>query len=304
MLSHNVTVCIFAWNEEKRIRRCLQNFEGLFPILVVDNQSADQTVRVVTEAGHRVITVANPGFIETPEVMDVVHRACLTEYLLIASVSEFVPLALLEKYAEVAEQKSYDIVRAFRQSITAGRPIPISGRPTRRFPGDLRFLRKGAVDYSNNMVHDHGRLVVPPDRVLSLVCDDRYHFYQFRDYDCSYTELKHRTYNDALAKQRFDAGTRFSWPRLTLHASKQFLDSYIRFGSWRFGMLGFIHSFYRWHMEVGIWLRVWEWEHQFSRDDVLRRNDEFRLGLEKELPLHRDAAANSSPTTAASRSRP
>jgi len=298
VLSSQITVCIFARNEEKRILRCIDNFKGLFEILVVDNLSVDQTVAVAQETGCRAVSVKNPGFIETPEVMDPVLAACNTDYVLIASVSEFVPLPLLQKYAEVANSSSHDVVRAFRQSITAGRAIPISGRPTRRFAGELRFFRKTAVDYSDNQVHGRGRILVEPARVLGLVTDDRYHFFQFRDYDCSHTELKHREYNDVLARQKFDSGERFSWLKLLYYASKQFLDAYLRFGSWRFGMLGFIHSFYRWHMEVGIWLRVWEWQNQLDRTGVLRENEALRCQLEAEirqsLPVQSPAAPHQS----------
>ena len=283
MLSNNITVCIFAWNEERRILRCIKNFEGLFRILVIDNSSTDDTIKVVTDAGYRAITVKNPGFIETPEVMEPVIAACETEYLLIASVSEFIPLPLLRKYAEVANLQSYDVVRAFRESITAGQAIPISGRPTRRFPGELRFFRKNAVDYTNNQVHGRGRIRVLAERVLNLVTDPNFHFFQFRDYDCSHTELKHCTYNDVLASQRFKSGVRFSWLRLIAHSSKQFLDAYVRFGSWRYGMLGFIHSYHRWQMEVGIWLRIWEWENKLSREGVIRENETFRQKLELEI---------------------
>jgi glycosyltransferase involved in cell wall biosynthesis len=283
MLSNNITVCIFAWNEEARILRCIDNFKGLFPILVVDNCSTDQTVKTATDAGYKTVTVKNPGFIETTEVMDPVMAACDTDYILVSSVSEFIPLALLLKYAEAANTGSHDIVRAFRESITAGQPIPISGRPRPGFPGELRFFRKGSVDFSGNKVHDRGTIVVAPERVLSLVTNPEYHFYQFRDYDSSHTELKHRTYNDVLAKQRYDAGARFSWARLILHSSKQFLDAYVRFGSWRFGMLGFMHSFYRWHMEVGIWLRIWEWQHDLSRSGVIQANNAVRVRLEQQI---------------------
>jgi hypothetical protein len=283
MLSNNITVCIFAWNEEKRLLRCIDNFKGLFPIVVVDNCSTDQTVKTATDAGYKAITVKNPGYIETTEVMDPVMAACATDYILVSSVSEFIPLALLLKYAEVANTRSHDVVRAFRESITAGQPIPISGRPRPGFPGELRFFRKGSVDFSGNKVHDRGTITVPSDRILSLVTEPDYHFYQFRDYDCSHTEHKHRAYNDVLAKQRYDAGARFSWTRLVLHSTKQFLDAYLRFGSWRFGMLGFIHSFYRWHMEVGIWLRIWEWQHDLSRSGVLDANNAVRERLETQI---------------------
>lgn len=283
MLSKHITVCIFAWNEERRILRCIDNFKGLFDIIVVDNFSTDRTVEIVKEAGYKSIIVKNPGFIETPEVMDPVCNASSTDYVLIASVSEFIPLPLLQKYADVANRATHDVVCAYRNSITAGESIPISDRPTKRFPGELRFFKKGMVDYRNNEVHGRGRIICPPSRILNVVTDPHLHFFQFRDYDWSHTEFKHRVYNDILAKQRFDKGVRFSWFWMNMQATKQFLNAYVRFGCWRYGVLGFIHSFHRWYMEIGIWFRIWEWENQLSRSGVMEKNDAFRRKLEQEV---------------------
>jgi glycosyltransferase involved in cell wall biosynthesis len=283
MLSSKITVCIFAWNEAQRILRCIENFKGLFDILVVDNCSSDTTFQVVRDAGYRAVTIKNPGFFETDEVMRAVCEACTTDYVLIASVSEFIPLALLQRYAEVANGNTHDVVRAFRESITAGQAIPISGSPSMRVPGELRFFKKGSVDYLNNKVHDRGTIMVPSHRVLNLVTDRSAHFYQFRDYDCSHTETVLCRYDDLLAKQRYDAGQRFSWIRAIYHSGKTFLVSYLGYGSLRFGMLGFLHCYYRGHMEFTVWLRLWEREHGYTRAEVIQRNKHIRQQMETEF---------------------
>ena len=283
MLSKNVTVCIFAWNEEKRILRCIENFKDTFEILVVDNYSTDNTVEVAQSAGFRCVRIKNPNFIETPEVMVPVMDACTTEYLLIASISEFLPLPLLQLYARVAETSSHDIVRPYRVSITAGAAVPISGVARKGAPGELRFFRKGSVDYTGNQVHDRGKIKCAEDKILNVVMDPALHFYQFRDYDCSKTETTHCRYDDLLAKQRFEAGQRFSWPLALYRSCRLFLASYLRCGSYRYGMLGFLHCYYRFQMEFTIWLRLWEWEHGYTRPKVIERNNSVRETLEAEF---------------------
>lgn len=290
-LSDNVTVCIFVYNEQRRLERCINNFKGLFDILVIDNDSTDNTREVAASLGCRSMSIRNPGFIETPEVMDPVLTQVATDYILVALAGEFIPITLLEKYAEVANSRKYEVVKAFRISITAGMPIPISGLPgpgSRQ--GQMRFFRKGGISYFGNQVHGSGRVMCADDKVLSLVADEKRYFYQFRDYDVSWTERNHATYNDVLAKQRFDSGTRFSWLGMLFHSTKEFFNSYIRFGSCRFGALGFIHSYYRFHMEVGIWLRVWEHENALDRNGVIAANKRCRDLLEasdKELRSQR-----------------
>lgn len=283
MLSNNITVCIVAYNEEHRIARCIRNFESYLKILVIDNFSTDATKAVAKNKGVRCVSIKNPGFVETPEVINAIFDEVDTDYILIASVSEYVPLALLRKYAEISNIGSHDVVRPYRVSITAGQQIPISGLARKGFPGEIRFFRKGTVDFSDNQVHGRGVVLSAPNRVLSVVTDPALHFYQFRDYDCSRTETALCSYDDVLAKQRYDAGQRFSWPRALYHSTKTFLGSYVRNGSFRFGMLGFLHCYYRGHMEFTVWLRIWEWEHGYTRADVIRRNNTIRQHMETEL---------------------
>ena len=288
MFSEKLTVCIFAFNEEKRILRCIRNFSEYAQIMVVDNFSTDSTKEIVESVGIRCISVKNPNFIETDEVMTPVLNAIDTDYILIASVSEYVPLTLLRKYAEVANAGDYDVVRAFRVSITAGQPVPISGVGHEKNAGELRFFCKGSVSYVGNQVHGRGSILASDDRVLNVVTDRNFHFYQFRDYDCSHTENVLCRYDDVLAKQRYDGGQRFSWGRALYYSFKVFYASYFRFGSFRYGMLGFLHSYYRWHMEFTTWLRIWEWQHSYTRSDVMLRNDFIRKNLELELDFHSD----------------
>jgi hypothetical protein len=254
---------------------------------VIDNYSTDATKEIIEQAGIRCESIKNPNFIETPEVMNLVFDAVDTDYILIASVSEFVPLALLEKYAEVANTGSYDVVRAYRVSITAGKPVPISGVAHKRNCGSLRFFCKGSVSYVANQIHGHGTVLSPENRVLNVVTDHNLHFYQFRDYDCSHTENTLCRYDDVLAQQRYAAGQRFSWPKALYYSFKSLFTCYLRFGSWRYGMLGFIHSYYRWQMEFTVWLRIWEWEQGYTKSEVIRRNNSVRQQLEIELETNR-----------------
>ena len=284
MTTKNITVCIFAFNEEKRIIRCINNFKNYEKILVVDNYSTDATKNIVESEGIRCVSIKNPNFIETPEVMNLVLQEVDTEYILIASVSEYVPLTLLQMYVEVANTGSHDVVRAFRVSMTAGQPIPISGL-ARQSAGELRFFRNGSVDFTGNQVHGHGRVLSPQNRVLNVVNEPSLHFYQFRDYDCSHTEIAHCRYDDILARQRYAAGQRFTLYRALYYSFKAFLTCYVRFGSLRFGMLGFLHSYYRWQMEFTVWLRIWECEKGYTREDVIRLNSIVRQQLEAEVRI-------------------
>ncbi len=288
MLSSNITVCIFAKNEEKRIKRTIKNFKGLFRVAVIDNFSDDNTEDVAKGEGCEVIKIKNPGYIENNDVMQELQSKCKTDYILLASCSEFIPTNLLRFYAKVANENSHDVIISYRESITAGVSIPISGTRESKHAGELRFFKKHYISYKNNIVHGRGEIKAMPERVLSIVKNKDLVFYQYRDYDSSHTELKHREYNDVLASQYFSQGKRFRYWKLLYHPIKHFVFSYFRSGSWKNGFLGFIHSYYRFQMEFGIWLRVWEHENNLLRGRVIELNNMHRETMEEDAIIFKE----------------
>lgn len=283
MLSSRLTVFLFARNEEARLAAACANFQDLLPVVVVDNQSTDRTVAIAQAMGLRVAHIPNPGQVENPEVMRQVQEACTTDYLITASCSEIIPFALLSTYARVAETGSHDIVRAPRISVTCGQEIPISTSLRVRHPGELRMFRKGTVGFDANQVHSVGTPLVPAGRVLSLPQTRENAFYQFRNYDCSVTERNHCNYNDLWARQRFEAGERFRLWRAAYMTAGRFIRPYFLLGSWRHGMLGFIHCAYRAIMELTIQFRIWEHQTHHTLERVRQENEAVRQRLMAEL---------------------
>jgi len=41
------------------------------------------------------------------------------------------------------------------------------------------------------------------------------------------------------------------------------------------------HSYYRFHMELGVWLRIWELENSLDRNGVIAENNKIRERLEE-----------------------
>jgi hypothetical protein len=279
MLSSNLTVMLFVRNEEHRLAETYENFRGLLPVLVVDNESTDRTAALAVGLGLTVVRIPNPGHIEDPDVMRQVQEACPTDYLIVASCAEIIPLALLELYARVASAGSHDVVRAPRISVTAGREIPISSSLARRHPGELRMFRKGAVDFHGTQVHGMGLPTVAEGRILRLSQTREHAFFQFRDYDCSVTERNHGRYDDLWARQRFAAGERFSLPRAMFMVAGRFLRPYFYLGCWRFGMLGLIHCAYRGIMELTVQFRIWEHQSGYTLERVRSENLRIKKSL-------------------------
>lgn len=284
MLSDNLTICIFCYNEEKRIEYTIKNFIGKFKLLVIDNipPSTDRTLEICEKYGVEHINIDRHGLLaEQPILMDAVWKNVNTDYMLRALCGEYLPDELLALYAKVANEKSYDVVCAARVSIAAGKHILVWGDPRKSIIRGLspRFSRRDSISYVDNMIHREGKIICKEDRVLNLPRDIHLMFYQFRDYDASWSEVKHGAYNDFNALQLHQRGERYSFIKMISKSLVFFLRDYFYNGAYKQGHLGFMHAYYRFHLSMGIYLRLWDIEHNLQKDQITELHNSIRAKL-------------------------
>jgi len=278
-LSGNLTIVLFVCNEEQRIDLALRNFQGLFPILVVDNCSTDRSVAMAREAGAEVLTLLNPGFVECDEVMGPVQAAIRTDFLFMAFAGEHYPRALLERLAAIAQAGEADIVRTYRYSITAGEAIPISSSMESGYQGEMRLFRRGSISFTGNRVHGKGTPMVAADRICEIGPDPDLAILQFRDHDAAHTERQNNRYNEVWARQRFADGERFGLVRSLVMPLAYVANTWLRHGAWRWGIAGFHQAAMRGIMEFQVHLRLWELERGLQQPAVISRNRAQREAL-------------------------
>jgi len=283
MWSDNLTVCLFSFNEEKRIEYAIKNFKDKFKILVVDNipPSTDRTIEICDKYGVEHIQIDRLGLIEQAITMNAVWKHVKTDYMLRAFCGEYLPDELLALYAKVANENSYDVVCAARVSITAGRHILVwrDARKSIKHLASPRFSRRGSIDYENNIIHGQGKIVCRKGRILKASKDIHLMFYQFRDYDASWTEVKLGQYNDVEAMQRYQQGERYSFFKMIFECFKGFLGEYFMFGAYKQGHLGFMHAYYRFQLRMGLYLRLWDIEHHLQKDQITEIHNSIRAKL-------------------------
>jgi len=283
MWSDNLTICLFSYNEEKRIEYVIQNFIGKFKLLIIDNipPSTDRTLEICKKYGVECINLDRHGFAEQTIVMDAIWKKVNTDYMLRAFCGEYLPDELLALYAKVANEKSYDVVRAARVSITAGKHILVWGNPRKSIIRHLsqRFSRRDSISYVDNIIHLEGKIVCKEERILNAPRDIHFMFYQFRDYDSSWSEVKHREYNDVNAMQLFQKGERYSFIKMISKSLVLFLNDYFFNGAYKQGHLGFMHAYYRFHLNMGIHLRLWDIEHSLLKEQISELHNSIRAKL-------------------------
>jgi glycosyltransferase involved in cell wall biosynthesis len=290
MWSDNLTACIMVHNEEKRIEYAIKNFLDKFKILVIDDipPSVDRTSDICKKYDVEYIQIDKHNFVEQPIVMDAIWEHVKTDYMLMALCGEYIPDELLSLYAKVANEKSHDVICAARVSITAGKHIVVWGDARKSLKGLAypRFSRRGSIDYENNIIHGQGKIVCRTDRIIKPSKDIHLMFYQFRDYDVSWSEVRHGIYNDIEAIQRYRQGERYSFFKMIFECFKGFMGEYFIHGAYKQGHLGFMHAYYRFHLRMGLYLRIWDIEHHLQKEQISEIHNSIRAKLlDKEIDV-------------------
>jgi glycosyltransferase involved in cell wall biosynthesis len=283
MLSDNLTVCIFCYNEEKRIEQTIQNFIGKFKILVVDNipPSSDKTIEICKKYDVEYINIDRHGFSLNPKTMNELWSHVNTDYILYASCSEYVPDQLLELYANISQYNKYSVVRVARVSISSGRFISTWGDPrTAIFRGlIIRFSKRNSIDYNNTIIHKQERIICNKSEVLDLPRNINLMTYQFRDHDASWSDKQHAGYADIEATQMYYLKVKYN-PFIMFGKSVIFfLRDYIYNGAFMQGHLGFMNCYYRFHLSMGIYLRLWDIENNMQKSQIEEINKNIREKL-------------------------
>ncbi len=58
-----------------------------------------------------------------------------------------------------------------------------------------------------------------------------------------------------------------------------FLRDYLYNGAYKQGHLGFMHAYYRFHLSMGIYLRLWDIEHDLQKDQITELHNSIRAKL-------------------------
>ncbi len=274
MLSSRVTVILMSRNEESRIDLAIRNYLGLFPIVASDNHSTDRTRDILNAYGVRVHLHDGPRQ-ESRELVEHFYSIADTPYIIMGLAGEFMPLPLLQKFAEIAETDAYDIVLNTRRNITQG--VSYFGW-WREVGSTLRFFKRGSLNLDELRIHQLFKPVVPNHRVLRMGVEPELCIYQLREYDTVRTTQVNLDYGVQEADQRFKDGTSYTaWEAvkriILLHAY------FIFRGGWRRGRLGFREL---WSGTVLITIIYWrgsDLRHHMTREDCARANRAYRIEL-------------------------
>lgn len=279
MKSSKITAMILTKDEAHRLPLIFENLRDFAEIVVFDGGSTDAT-QSVCEA-HSVKFVPRPielrGVVggDTKFAMERV----LTPYVLYVNCSHYYPLRLLEEFKRIAEEGKYSVVYHDIVIYTYGSVVH---RPFfRRRSSARNFFRLDAVNFAHSAVHNEAPVEVPQELQWKVPADDAHAIHLFRDYNVKKAETNHSFYGDQDAQLRFDSGVRTSAWKMVWRPVKYFLYQYLRCGSIRYGVAGFIYAALYAQLEMNIQMKIWELQNQYQLEKLIQRSLHIRAEMHK-----------------------
>lgn len=277
MKSKKITAIVLTKNEAHRLPLIFKNLNDFAEIVVFDGGSTDSTKSVCD--AHGVDFVSRP--LELRDVVGGDIKFALervkTPYVLYVNCSHFYPKKLLNEFKRVAEEGQY---AAVYHDIVIYNYAQVVHRPFfRRRSSATNFYRVDAVNFASTVVHNEAPVELPENQKWRVPASDDYAIHLFRDYNVKKTESNHSFYGDQDAQQRFDSGVRTSAWAMVWRPVRYFLYQYIRCGSIRYGVAGFIYAALYAQLEMNIQFKIWELQNRLQIFELIKKNIMMRTEM-------------------------
>ncbi|HVF40228.1 MAG TPA: glycosyltransferase family 2 protein [Gemmatimonadaceae bacterium] len=243
-----VTVVIAARNEAANIGPCVESLRWASEIIVVENDSTDDTVERARSAG--AIVISNP-FITIGQQRNVAIARSSSEWILVVDADERGSPALAAEIRDVIMKPSHDGYRIRRRNFFLGQEIRHGGwehdRPLRLFRSQLR--------YNASRVHEH---VETSGSIGELTAPLTHSPYESID---QYFEKLDR-YSRWWAEDRFDRGKQVGAFAVVSRPPARFVRMYILKGGWMDGAAGAVLACLASASVMAKYARLWALRHQ------------------------------------------
>ena len=244
--SSDVTAVIAAHDESANIEACIASVDWAREVIVVENDSVDDTIDRSRAAGAKVIS---PKFTTIGNARNHAIESAKTDWILVLDADERCTPELAEEISKVVVRP--DSARAYRvprRNFFLGKEIRHGGwesdKPIRLFRRDLR--------YNANLVHEH--IDVPPGAIGELRNELLHYTYISLN---QYFE-KFDRYSRWWAEQNFARGRRGSAAAILFKPPARFASMYLLKGGFLDGAHGLVLASLAAASVMAKYARLWE----------------------------------------------
>ncbi len=241
-----LSVTVITWNEEERLRPCLESVSWADEIIVVDAESTDKTVQVAREFTDRIWVRPWPGFADQKNFA--LEQAVGKWVLSLDADEQVTPELRREIEAVVARGGPTDGYAIPRKNIFWGAWI----RHGRLYPDyQLRLFKRGSGRFVERAVHESVEVRGTVGRLQSPLLHQSYR---------SLEEFLGRSnrYSTLAAEEWIRQGRRVGLADLALRPLGRFLSMYLLHGGFLDGWRGFLLAGLYAHYVFLRTAKVWE----------------------------------------------
>ena len=278
-MAARISGLINTWNEAETIRYAVESLRSWCDeVLVVDQQSSDDTVRIARACGARVVEVEATGYVEIIRQMSVDLTA--HEWVMVLDSDEIVHPNLGRRLRRIAETGEANVVRIPRRNVILGREMEHG----QWWPNaKRRFFHKDWIDIRVEM---HGgfhaavgatEIMLPMDRDCCL--------WHFSYHNIADVVWKSQRYTTVQAWQRSRSGRRPGPRRWFRVAARQAWKEFVKGRAYRDGAAGIAVSVIRIMDRFLVQAKQWDETASHGRAREYQRMKEEMLGLEHDPDL-------------------
>jgi glycosyltransferase involved in cell wall biosynthesis len=270
---------INTWNEAETIRYAVESLKSWCDeVLVVDQQSSDDTQRIAAACGAKVIEVESTGYVEIIREMSVAMTE--HEWVMVLDSDEVVHPQLGQRLRRIAETGEANVVRIPRRNIILGEEMEHG----QWWPNaKRRFFHKDWIDIRVEM---HGgfhaaagatEIMLPMDRDCCL--------WHFSYHNIADVVWKSQRYTTVQAWQRARRGKRPGPRRWFRVALRQAWKEFVKGRAYKDGPAGIAVSMVRVMDRFLVQAKQWDELASQGRAEQYQRLKEEMLGLEHDPDL-------------------
>lgn len=247
MTAPRVSVTVITWNEEERLRRCLESVTWADEIVVVDAGSEDKTAQIARSFTDHVVVRAWDGF--APQKNFALERAT-GDWILSLDADEEVSPELADEIRRVIAAPTADGYAVPRRNIFWGKWV----RHGLLYPDwQVRLFRRGRGRFVARQVHESVEIDGAVARLAGALVHRSYR-------DVADFLTRTNRYTTLAADEWVRAGRRVRATDLVLRPFGRFLSMYVVHGGWLDGWRGFLlavlYAYYVFVRSAKVWERV------------------------------------------------
>lgn len=251
-MAFKISVVINTFNEEKNIRKAIESVKWADEIIVCDMHSDDETIKVASSLGAKVIYHKRTDYVEL--VRNFAISKVSGDWVLILDPDEEISESLADRLKKISSKmKEINYMKIPRKNLIFGKWMKAAGW----WPDyNIRFFKKGTVEWTN-------RIHRPPKvegEGIELEAKEEYAIVHYHYSSISQFLYRMIRYTNVQAEELIKDGYKFDYRDLIKKPLGEFLSRFFAQKGYIDGLHGLALSLLQAFSFLIVYLRVWESE--------------------------------------------